>query len=78
MTEVEFWLRLERLLSQGCAGLPRKQRGEPAIFCDGVYPELYQLSGQTPRITGHALIGNNSFAEWKFNSCCQLTALCAN
>lgn len=65
MDEPKFWASLEYRLCREFEGLP--YRGHKFLWCDGLEPRVYILSGPTPRITGKAWIGSGSqLAEWEF------------
>jgi hypothetical protein len=64
MTEHDFWLKLEFRLTRELEAL--REKGRSVLWCDGIGPEMYILSGYRPRILGRAYCGASGQEEWKF------------
>jgi hypothetical protein len=66
VTEADYWLRLEYRVCRELAGM--EDKALRFLWCDGFIPEQYLLDEPTPRITGHAWIGNGPRKQdrWKF------------
>jgi hypothetical protein len=64
MEEAEFWQRLEFRISAEFKGFDDHRLR--FYWCDGLYPEEYDLAGRERRITGVALCGNSGQERWQF------------
>jgi hypothetical protein len=65
MDEVYFWGSLEFRLCREFAGL--SERRFQYFWCDGFAPQVYDLDGPSPRITGRCWICNGpDQTEWDF------------
>src|SRR5688572_589727 len=66
MTESDYWVRLEYLVTRELSGM-QEQAFRP-LWCDGFVPERYIFDDPVPRITGRAWIGAGSKEqhEWAF------------
>jgi hypothetical protein len=65
MGEADYWVSLEYRICREFEGMRNWDLRH--LWCDGVNPERYNLSGQQPRISGRAWICHgNRQAEWTF------------
>lgn len=66
MTESDFWLRLEFRLCREMDGNRDWQR--LGLWCDGIYPQVFQLESPEPVIEGEAWIGlgPKGQEQWSF------------
>lgn len=64
MDEAEFWKQLEFRIGAEFARFA--ERHLRYIWCDGIFPEEYDLAGGEPRIQGEALCGSTGQELWRF------------
>ena len=66
MDAKEFWGHLEFRISGEMPGFGGEDRHLRGMWCDGIWPEEYDLAGEEPQIRGEAYFGCTGQEIWRF------------